>query len=169
MSTPNLPDESFGDTPKRPQQPDYGYPHPGMPPPYGYPGYPYPGMPPPYGYPGQPTPYSGYPAPSYNIDPAAPYGRDPATGEPLSDKSALAAGLLQIFFGLFGIGRFYIGSPAIGAIQLGLMFLSAMLMIVFIGFFMMFGLAMWVLIDGILMICGVVKDGNGRKLRPAGN
>jgi TM2 domain-containing membrane protein YozV len=121
------------------------------------------------GYPGQPTPYFGYPAPSYNIDPAAPYGRDPATGEPLSDKSALAAGLLQIFFGLFGIGRFYIGSPVIGAIQLGLMFLSAMFMIVFIGFFMMFGLALWVLIDGILMICGVVKGGNGRKLRPAGN
>jgi TM2 domain-containing membrane protein YozV len=125
-------------------------------------GHPYPATPSPYGYP-------GYPAPGYGVDPAAPYGRDPATGEPLSDKSALAAGLLQVFFGIFGIGRFYIGSPVIGAIQLGLMFLSAMLMIVLIGFFMMACLALWVLIDGVLMICGVVKDGKGRKLRPAGN
>ena len=143
MATSNLPDESSG--------------------------YPHPDAPSPYGYPGQPARYSGYPAPSYNIDPAAPYGRDRATGEPLSDKSALAAGLLQIFFGIFGVGRFYIGSPAIGVIQLCLMIISFPLMFVLIGFPLLFCVALWVLIDGIMMICGVVKDGNGRKLRPAGN
>ena len=87
----------------------------------------------------------------------------------MSDKSALAGGLLQIFFGIFGIGRFYIGSPAIGLIQLCLMIISFPLMIVFHGGspFVLRGLLgphRW---DSDAS--GVVKDGKGRKLRPAGN
>ncbi|MDT5067011.1 MAG: hypothetical protein QOK02_3166, partial [Mycobacterium sp.] len=30
------------------------------------------------------------------MDPAAPYGRHPLTGEPLSEKSKVVAGLLQL-------------------------------------------------------------------------
>ena len=36
--------------------------------------------------------------------PAQWYSPDPP-------KSAVAAGLLQLFFGWFGLGRFYVGSP----------------------------------------------------------
>jgi TM2 domain-containing membrane protein YozV len=174
VSTPGLPDEFSGYQPQRPEQPNYGYQYPGMPSSYGYPGYPQPGMPPPYGYPGypqQPPPYSGYPAPSYNIDPAAPYGRDPATGQPLSDKSALAGGLLQIFFGILGIGRFYIGSNTIAVLQLCALAVVFVLTILTFGLASFLGFFLWIFafIDGILMITGQVKDGQGRKLRPAGN
>jgi TM2 domain-containing membrane protein YozV len=156
MSTPNQPDEPFADRPQPYQPPGYGYPN--------YSGYP--------GPPNQPAAHPAYPTPGYPagyIDPAAPYGRDPATGEPLSDKSALAAGLMQLFLGWFGVGRFYIGSTTVGVLQLVSTLVSVMLSVVLIGFFTMFVVAVWVFIDAIMMFTGAVKDGQGRKLRPAGN
>jgi hypothetical protein len=51
-------------------------------------------------------------------DPAAPYGRHPITGEPYSDKQKIVAGLLQLFAGGFGAGRFYLGHNGIGVAQL---------------------------------------------------
>ncbi|MGX1271933.1 hypothetical protein RKD18_005127 [Streptomyces phaeoluteigriseus] len=41
--------------------------------------------------------------------PEAPYGVDPM-GRPYSDKSKIVAGILQLFLGYLGIGRFYVGS-----------------------------------------------------------
>jgi len=70
------------------------------------------------------------------------------TGEPLSDKSKLVAGLLQLFIPL-GIGRFYIGHNGIGIAQL-----------LTCG-----GCGIWSLIDGILMLIGHVRDAQGRPLR----
>lgn len=118
-------------------------------------------------YPAAPAPavagyQSGYAA---VVDPNAPYGRDPASGEPLSDKSAVAAGCLQLFLGYFGVGRFYIGSGAIGGIQLGLWIFGWVTTIVFIGFAILAGVWIWTLIDAIMMFTGSVKDGQGRKLR----
>ncbi|MCZ9344600.1 TM2 domain-containing protein, partial [Streptomyces sp. TRM76130] len=49
--------------------------------------------------------------------PEAPYGVDPK-GRPYSDKSKIVAGLLQIFLGGFGVGRFYVGSVGVGVAQL---------------------------------------------------
>ncbi|MDF2878691.1 MAG: hypothetical protein K0S30_1787 [Clostridia bacterium] len=72
----------------------------------------------------------------------------------VSQKSRLAAGLLQIFLGGFGIGRFYLGYTGIGIAQL--------LVSVFtcgIG-------AIWPFVDGILILCGQVPtDANGAPLR----
>ncbi len=68
-------------------------------------------------------------------DPSAPYGRDPLTGEPLSDKTAITAGLLQFFLGGLGVGRFYIGSTNIGAIQLGLTILGIVTSWLIVGIF----------------------------------
>ncbi|PYE14255.1 TM2 domain-containing protein [Williamsia limnetica] len=91
----------------------------------GSPGYPAPYEPPnpmyqapaPYG---QPTygPSAFGPVAGFTGDPGAPFGRDPYTGEPLSDKSKVVAGLLQLFLGGFGAGRFYIGSNGIAIGQL---------------------------------------------------
>jgi TM2 domain-containing membrane protein YozV len=71
-----------------------------------------------------------------------------------SQKSRLAAGLLQIFLGCFGIGRFYLGYTGIGIAQL--------LVSVFtcgIG-------TIWPFVDGILILCGqVTTDANGAPLR----
>ena len=60
-----------------------------------------------------------YPYPYYG-DPMAPYGRDPLTGEPLSDKSKVVAGLLQLLglVGILGIGRIYLGQTGFGIAQL---------------------------------------------------
>ncbi|MFE0750234.1 TM2 domain-containing protein [Gordonia sp. NPDC058843] len=115
------------------------------------------------------APQGGYPAaPGYGYggapDPTAPYGRDPATGEPLSDKSKLVAGLLQIFLGSLGVGRFYIGDNTTGAIQLGLTILGYITAIFLVGFIIIFGVAIWALVDGIMMLTGSVRDKNGLKL-----
>jgi TM2 domain-containing membrane protein YozV len=120
-----------------------------VPPPYGASP-----APPPYG---APPPYSAGPPPgayggpsAYPPDPAAPYGRD-AYGRPLSNKSKLVAGLLQIFIGSLGIGRFYTGHTGMALAQL----------------FTCGGLGVWALVDGILLL---VKDdwtdARGLYLRP---
>ena len=66
-------------------------------------------------------------------------------------KSKLAAGLLQIFLGCFGVGRFYLGYTGIGVAQL-----LVSLCTCGIG-------AIWPFIDGILILVGSVNvdaDGN---------
>lgn len=135
-------------------------------PPYGgqpYGGQPYGGHPPQgpsYGYQGPPQRYGAYPA-----DPQAPFGRDPATGQPLSDKSAVAAGLLQLLLGGFGVGRFYLGYTAIGAIQLGLTIVGVVTSILFVGLFFLAGVGIWALVDAVMMFTRSLPDQYGRKLR----
>ncbi|GAA3462256.1 DUF1707 domain-containing protein [Saccharothrix longispora] len=99
---------------------------------------------------GHPT--AGYPAaghPGYpGYGPDAPYGVDPLTGQPLSDKSRIAAGVLQLALP-FGIGRFYMGDTAIGVAQL-----------LTCG-----GCGIWSLVDGIILLVNGGTDAQGRKLR----
>ncbi len=131
---------------------------------YGYgppPGY---GGAPGYGYGYGPPPGYGYPGP-YLPDPAAPYGRDPLTGYPLSDKSKVAAGLLQIFLGTFGVGRFYTGHTTIAVIQLSLTLVGIVTSIIFVGIFLILGVQIWVLIDGIMLLAGRETDARGLLLR----
>ncbi len=115
----------------------------------------------------------GYAAPGYGLqagypgapDPMAPYGRDPFTGEPLSNKSKVTAGLLQLFLGGFGAGRFYLGYTGIGVAQLVLTIVGWITMFIFIGFFILPAVGIWVLIDAIMMFTGSVRDSNGYKLQ----
>jgi len=74
-------------------------------------------------------------------------------GRPLSDKSKMVAGLLQIFLGTFGIGRFYLGYNGIAVAQLAVSLLTCG-----IG-------AIWPFVDGILILLGKVQDPSGRPLR----
>jgi len=83
----------------------------------------------------------------------APYGVDPVTGQPFSDKSKIIAGLLQLFFGCFGVGRFYTGHIGIAIAQIAVTWLTCGL-----GGF-------WPFIDAILMFMGKVTDAQGRPLR----
>lgn len=125
---------------------------------------------------GQQYPQGQYSQPGYGYPPApvhvhfaggndAPFGRDPITGQPLSDKSKVAAGLLQIFLGGFGAGRFYIGSNGIAVAQLLLLVFGWLTVFFGVGVLVLLGLGVWVLIDGIMMLVGSVKDGHGRTLR----
>ena len=113
--------------------------------------------PPGYGY----QPGWGYPPP----DPAAPYGRDPFTGQPLSDKSKVAAGLLQIFLGMFGVGRFYTGHTNLAVTQLSLTILGFITAFIVVGVFVLIGVQIWVLIDGIMLLAGRETDARGYLLR----
>lgn len=81
---------------------------------------------------------------------AAPYGVDPVSGMPFSDKSRMVAGLLQIFLGWCGAGRFYTGHMGIGVAQLLVGWVTC---------------GIWPLIDGIMMLMGKVTDSQGRPLR----
>lgn len=122
------------------------------PPPPQQPGYPHPGQYPPPG--AYPPPLSGYP-PVY-MDPAAPYGRHPMTGEPLSEKSKVVAGLLQLLglFGLVGIGRIYLGYTGLGIAQLVVGLITCGL-----------GAVIWGIIDAVLILTDKVRDPQGRPLR----
>ena len=106
-------------------------------------------------------------APGYMLapDPGAPFGRDPFTREPLSDKSKVGAGLLQLFLGTLGIGRFYIGSSGIGAAQLILTLVGFATAFIGIGVVLILGVSLWAFIDAILMFTGGVRDSRGLKLR----
>ena len=129
-------------------------PPPYQPPPY----YPPPGQ---FGPAGQ-FPPPVYPYPYYG-DPMAPYGRDPLTGEPLSDKSKVVAGLLQLLglVGILGIGRIYLGQTGFGIAQL----ISGLLIGIVtcgIGFIVP---VIWGIIDAVLILTGKVRDPQGRSLR----
>jgi TM2 domain-containing membrane protein YozV len=84
---------------------------------------------------------------------AAPFGNDPATGLPYSSRQKVVAGLLQIFLGAFGVGRFYTGHTSIAIAQIAVSWLTC-------------GLGtLWPFIDGIMMLMGKVPDVEGRPLR----
>lgn len=123
----------------------YGSPGSGMEP-QGYYGQGYPqqqSYPQPGGYPQQ----GGYP-------PQAPYGIDPISGLPYSDKSKLVAGLLSILLGGLGVGRFYTGHIGLGIAQLVVTVIT-------------FGVGvLWGVIDGIMTLVGQPRDARGRPLRP---
>jgi TM2 domain-containing membrane protein YozV len=125
-------------------------PQPGNPPP------PPPGYPPPY-----PPPQGLYPG-AYG-DPMAPYGRHPLTGEPLSDKSKVVGGLLQLLglLGILGIGRIYIGQTGLGVTQL---VLGILVTLVTCGFGVVVPV-IWGIIDTIVIMTGNARDGSGRPLR----
>jgi TM2 domain-containing membrane protein YozV len=111
--------------------------------------------PPPPGYPPPYQPQGAYPPGAY-YDPSAPYGRHPITGEPLSDKSKVVAGLLQLIglFGLVGIGRIYLGYTGLGIAQLVVGLVTCGL-----------GAVIWGIIDAVLLLTDRVRDPQGRPLR----
>jgi TM2 domain-containing membrane protein YozV len=120
-------------------------------PPYGQPQVQFPGLPPgSYPPPGGP----GY-APGYAVA-GAPYPQNygvDAYGRPLSDKSKVIAGVLQIALGGFGVGRFYIGDNRTAVLQIIVTVFTCGL-----GHF-------WGLIDGIMILVNGGTDAQGRVLR----
>ena len=143
-------------------------PAPDTPPPYGTPPAPY-GQGP---YPGAPTPPQygppgAYPPPPYGQPgyPPPPYGQSPYLYDPAA-KSKIAAGLLGIFLGGFGIHRFYLGYTGIGL---------TMLLVGVIGGIITFGIlwglvCLWGFIEGILYLVAspgtsYSHDSTGRPLR----
>lgn len=101
-----------------------------------------------------PMPPMPMPMPQWVPHPApmpAPYGIEPTTGIPYSDRSKVVAGVLQLLLP-FGIGRMYAGNVALGIVQLLSCFFA-------IG-------VLWCWIDGIVILAGRPIDQFGRPLRP---
>jgi TM2 domain-containing membrane protein YozV len=122
-------------------------------------------------------PYSPYPAGYPHSPMAAPY--DPVTGQPYSDKSKVAAGLLQLLpgfvLGLGGIGRLYAGHAGLGIAQIAvsvLAYVSLCCSFVTLGLALIIAVPLlaagwlWPVIDGVIMLAGRPVDGQGRLLRP---
>jgi hypothetical protein len=121
-------------------------------------------------YPGLPLsvpPMAGGPMPG-----PAPSGFHPQTGEPLSDRSGLTAGLLQILLGAVGAGRLYTGHVAIALLQMAVgLSMFAFVLCAGMGYgensllaLMWLGVA-WPVIDGIVLLGWGGRDSNGHRLR----
>lgn len=91
--------------------------------------------------------------PPYNAPQSAYPSVDPQTGGPLSDKSKVTAGILGIFLGSFGLGRFYLGYTKLAVAQIAVTWLT-----LGIG-------GIWPFVDGIMILLGKVPDVEGRTLR----
>ncbi|QDV90066.1 TM2 domain protein [Phycisphaerae bacterium RAS2] len=84
----------------------------------------------------------------------------PAVGS----KSRVVAGLLGIFLGALGIHRFYLGYTGIGLLMLLITVAGGAATFVCMpgsgcGF-----VALWGFIEGVLCLCGSMRDANGREL-----
>ena len=120
----------------------------------------------PIAYPGLPA--SAPPVPA--VADAAEVAVHPLTGEPLSDRSGVVAGVLQLVLGWVGAGRLYTGHVAIALAQLGVVWMVALLMTCGLGggpeFLALGWLGFtWPAVDGILLLCGGQRDSQGRRLR----
>lgn len=142
-----------------------GHPPGGYGPPQGPRGFGPPGYGPPPGAPPGPRPFAAPPVMAYpGYAPHAPWGIDPKTGRPFSDKQKIIAGILQIFLGKFGVGRFYTGHTGMAIAQL----VSCMLGVWVFSWFTC-GLTafvlLWPLVDGIVILASDSTDANGLPLR----
>jgi hypothetical protein len=120
-----------------------------------------------------PIPYPGLPASAPPVPAVAATAAGGAvhhlTGEPLSDRSGVVAGVLQLLLGWVGAGRLYTGHVAIALAQLGVVWMVAMLMVCGLSspeFWALGWLGLtWPTVDGIILLCGGQRDSQGRRLR----
>lgn len=83
--------------------------------------------------------------------PGAPFGVDPLTGQPFSEKSKIITGILNMV--IPGVGRMYAGHVGLGIGQLAVAIVTC-----YIG-------ALWSWIDGIMILVNGGTDSEGRPLR----
>lgn len=84
--------------------------------------------------------------------------KTPDTNNDSNAKSKIAAGLLGIFLGCFGIHNFYLGNTGKGLAQLLITLLSCFMLSIVSG--------IWGLIEGILILTGSINtDADGNSLR----
>lgn len=108
--------------------------------------------------------------PGYNQAPQQPYysASKPLYNTPPAgyvQKSRLAAGLLAIMLGVFGVHNFYLGFNSRGTIQLVVSLVGILLSIVVIGMFAVIAMGIWGFIEGVMILSATntarLYDGNG--------
>lgn len=84
------------------------------------------------------------------------------SGNPANAKSKMAAGLLGIFLGCFGVHNFYLGYTSKAVTQLVLTIVGLLLSCIVIGVFLVMGIWIWALVEGVMILTGKIdKDANG--------
>lgn len=84
---------------------------------------------------------------------------------PMNAKSKIAAGLLGIFLGAFGVHNFYLGYTSRAVVQLVLTIVGLVLSCIGIGVLLVMGIEIWGLVEGIMILVGKINtDGNGMPL-----
>lgn len=80
-------------------------------------------------------------------------------------KSKIAAGLLGIFLGSFGVHNFYLGYTSKAVIQLVCTIVGLLTSCIGVGVLVVMGISIWGLIEGIMILCGKIDvDGQGNPL-----
>ena len=81
-------------------------------------------------------------------------------------KSRLAAGLLGIFLGCYGVHNFYLGYTGRAVAQLVCTIVGYILSCIFIGVFLVAGIGIWALVESIMIFAGGINvDGKGYPLK----
>lgn len=81
-------------------------------------------------------------------------------------KSKVAAGVLALFLGNFGIHNFYLGYTGKAIAQLLLTILGIPLAFIIIGFPMIMGASIWAFVEAIMLFTGSInKDAKGNLLK----
>lgn len=94
----------------------------------------------------------------------------PAQTGNVGTKSKIAAGLLGIFLGIFGVHNFYLGYTSKAVLQLVLSIIGIILSIIIIGVFMFVAVEIWGFIEGIMILASSTGsrwhlDASGNELR----
>lgn len=120
-------------------------------------------------YPNQAASGSSYPNSYPNYVPAGNPVGGAGIASGVSDKSSVAAGLLQFFLGGVGAGNFYAGKTILGVIQLILWLVAWPLYLAFLlGALIHVGLWIWNLIESVMYWTksgSYAYDGNGLRLQ----
>ncbi len=81
-------------------------------------------------------------------------------------KSRTLAGIFGILFGYFGVHNFYLGYTSKAVIQLCVSIVGLLLSCLGIGIFIVAGIAIWGLVEGIMILAGSINaDAKGVPLR----
>ena len=81
-------------------------------------------------------------------------------------KSKVAAGLLALFLGSYGVHNFYLGYTGKAVTQLLLTIIGFPLCFVLIGFPMIAGASIWAFVEAIMIFAGSInKDAKGNLLK----
>ena len=65
---------------------------------------------------------------------------------------------------MLGVHRFYLGHTNIGIIQLVLTIVGVFTLLFLIGIFLLWGNAIWIFVEFILILIGKTKDSKGNSL-----
>jgi len=111
-------------------------------------------------------PFCGYGRPAEYTFICTSKKRDFAQKIPTDAPSRLIAGILQFFAGFIGLGRFYMHSYKIAALQLAVTAVTFVLNLYVSNIFLLCGF-LWGIIDGILILSGKVEfDGKNNVMNP---